>query len=398
VNGRHARQAIGLAFALTLLPWADGAAGKPKAGRGNLPPLSLALTLHESGPSRPWLVTIENTSGEPVTILDDSKLVWLEVAQPGDAKPSVCRLPNDLLPSEKTGKKTALAAGEKLRHRIDPRFYCFGKELDDVLVPTAQVTAHYGWPTKTRARWVRGKKVDEPIPDTAPFVAQAGTKDGPVGPRKNVAGSPVVLGDAYQPWAPPPPGTEPPKEPVIEVARGSDAGDEMRVTATVKISNPTGQRLHLFVRRELVTFEVLTPQGPIECQSEPDARNPERRAFKTVAPGGSVSLTSRLVELCPRGTFANAGVYLLRARLDTDIDGAEYGLEAFTGTIESSRPAKVRVRRTLQIAQNRPVSGPGARPGVPPPGVAPPPMQPVAAPPPPPPPAPPPPAPPPPPQ
>jgi hypothetical protein len=364
---------------------AKGKAPEPPA----LPPVPLRLELSESGPDEQWRLKIENTSSGRVRVTDELRLLWLEVAVPGEAKPKVCKLPAELLPAGPTENTTEeLGPGESLVHRLDPRFYCFSPDKQETLVPAAQVTPHYGWPSKTKRVYRKGHVEEEKLPDVAPFVAEP-VDPTAVGPAKNLTGNVVILDTRYAAWAAETatPNEDEGDEPALEMVRGSDARTELNVTASVRVRNPGRSKLSVFVRRELITFEVLTPRGTVTCASEPDKRNPDRRAFRTLGAHASMTLASRLVELCPRGTFAESGLYLIHARFDAAADGTDYDIEAFTGSLHTDRPVPVRVRHTIRIIPNRTVGPPGAvsmaamAQPVPPPG-----MMPAPAPPPPPPP------------
>jgi hypothetical protein len=246
-------------------------------------------------------------------------------------------------------------------HRLDPRFYCFSPDKQETLVPTAQVTPHYGWPSKTKRVYRKGRVEEEKLPDVAPFVAEP-VDPHSAGPAKNLTGNVVILDGRYAAWTADTatPDEDEGDEPDLEMVRGSDARTELNVTASVRVRNPGRSKLSVFVRRELITFEVLSPRGTVTCASEPDKRNPDRRAFRTLAPHASMTLVSRLVELCPRGTFAESGLYLIHARFDAAADGTDYDLEAFTGSLHTDRPVPVRVRHTIKIIPNRTVGPPGA--------------------------------------
>jgi hypothetical protein len=232
-----------------------------------------------------------------------------------------------------------------------------------VLVPTAQVTPHYGWPDKTKRVWHKGHMEEQKLPAVPPFVAEPDDMRAE-GPAKNLVGNPVILDARYAAWAldPANPDEDAGDDPALEMVRGSDARSELSVIASIRVRNPSKSRLAVFVRRELITFEVLTPRGTITCASEPDKRDPDRRAYTTLSPHASMKLVSRLVELCPRGTFANSGLYLIHARFDADAaaDGSDFDLDAFTGSLHTSRPVAVRVRHTIHITPNRTVGPPGA--------------------------------------
>jgi hypothetical protein len=94
-----------------------------------------------------------------------------------------------------------------------------------------------------------------------------------------------------------------------------------------------------------VSFEVSGPDGSVICDPQPDGRAPDRQAFSFVAPGGSLTTTSRLIELCPDDTFARPGLYVVNAQLDTFADGAEFGFDAFVGRLVSERAVVIRIRK-----------------------------------------------------
>ncbi len=130
----------------------------------------------------------------------------------------------------------------------------------------------------------------------------------------------------------------------LRVSRGSDASVERTATVVVRLKNRSKHSLVLYLRRELVSFEVMGPDGLSTCDPQPDDRAPDRQAFMHLGPGHSIALTSRLVELCPRGTFAVPGLYLIHARYDATQRGDDYGLDAFTGRVASTDPGSIRIR------------------------------------------------------
>ena len=88
----------------------------------------------------------------------------------------------------------------------------------------------------------------------------------------------------------------------------------------------------------------MGPDGTVTCDAEPDQRLPERQAFERIKSGGALSVTSRLVELCPSGTLARPGLYLVHARFDANQRGDDFNLDAFVGRVVSLSPAAVRIR------------------------------------------------------
>ena len=247
-----------------------------------------------------------------------------------------------------------LKPGTALSSSFDPLYYCFGAG-ERALVAGARITPHFGRRDSVVARSA-----------TAAAEVVARPVAGDAQPLLSVVGTPVVLdtsagiGKATPAPVPAPGGL------VLEMARGSDARNERAVTAAVRLVNPSRSPAIVYFRRALLTFEVHGPQGVAHCIPETESRHPARRGFTRLGPESSATLVSRLVELCPRGTFARAGVYWVGAELDTSADGGSVGLEAVTGQFRTSRPALVRVRRSIRLFPSRPVAGVnGTTPAVP---------------------------------
>jgi hypothetical protein len=93
-----------------------------------------------------------------------------------------------------------------------------------------------------------------------------------------------------------------------------------------------------------VSYEVTGPDGVVTCDPQPDGRAPDRQAFSLINPGGSLTTTSRLIELCPDDTFARPGLYVVNAQLDTTAKGNEFGYDAFVGKLVAERSVVVRIR------------------------------------------------------
>jgi hypothetical protein len=364
----------------------------------------LRFEVVEIGPNADWGLAVVNRGSETMSVVFDPRLLSLEVEAPPDPKakrppklppkPRVCRLPEELRPSRADlGYVVELAPGRGMVEAFDPRLYCASAEGASPLVAGAHVSATFGWAPKTKTVWQHGKRVEEVLPQKAPFVAAVapttpGAADGGAAAAdagadvadaavsapgdvvmtsegddeldedegiKELYATPFELGPDYAPA---------PKAPAsglaLEVTQGSDASTEAFATVTVRLSNHGTAAEQVFFRRELVTLEVSNVDGTRLCEPEPDDRSPDRQAFTLLAPGGSISVTSRLAELCDKDTFARPGLYLVRGSFDTAIAGKEFGFDAFVGHLTADKPAAVRIRkgtlpfpgpRTLQEVQ-----------------------------------------------
>jgi hypothetical protein len=326
----------------------------------------------------------------------DPGLIWFEVAVPGRGKSEICRLPEPLWPKAIRRKAlVVLRPGEVFSRRFDPRFFCFAELEQKLLVPGAKVTPHFGWPEDTQVVWNGGKRRVQTLPTRAPFVAWAlpaepappeepaeaaapATKQGEQGeqgeqgnepepgraedetsadaeaqappPRpftpleglKLLDGATLTLTSAYGAWSEPEPRSKL-HELALLMLGGSDAEDERSVTATVGVYNGAPVTHQIFLRRELFEYDVVGPEGRFSCESS-EVGSPDFASFTTLAPGKAEAMVVRLIEVCPRGAFARAGLYEVRARLHAKWSGQGLGLDAFIGLLETHRPTLVRVR------------------------------------------------------
>lgn len=330
-----------------------GAAAAEEKAEASAPP-KLELRVSERGPGRPWSLSIANTGNEPAVLAADPRLLRLDVLVPSKKKKETCRLPDELYPS-KPDKRTlvVLEPGEGVEQHFDPRLYCFSAGGQWQLVPGAVVTPRFGWPEKKKTVWRGGKRVEETPKQDAPFAALPAPPKGKAKPDdeagvKELAGEPFALKSDYAEWsrtrieADKKASEESPL--VIKMAQGSDAQAERSATVQLTLQNRSKHAQTVYFRRELVSFEVMRPDGLVTCDPKPDSRSPDRQAFTRLGPGGSISVVNRLVELCPTGTFGSPGLYLVHARYDATETGDEWNIDSFVGRVVSRAPATVRIR------------------------------------------------------
>jgi len=332
----------------------------------------LELIVTETGPEQPWTLHLRNRGTTPIGLMADPGLLWFEVSVPGASSAHVCRLPEPLWPKGMRRRaEVTLGAGERFSRRFDPRFFCFHDLVQTTLVPNARVIPHFGWPVETRSTTVKGKRIDQPLPARAPFVAWAlprpslpsepapapnpdeedTTDEARIAPEapweppteglKNVVGSAIVLGSTYGKWSERVP--SPTDGLQLAMLAGSDAEDERAATVTVGVGNAGEETQTLVVRRELIAFAVRGPDGSFECPTG-DMGPPDIASFSTLGQRASEQFVVRLIEMCPRGGFGRPGLYEVSATWHARFSGQALGIDAFVGTVSSSRPALVRVR------------------------------------------------------
>ena len=361
-------------------------------------PSGVRFAVVERGPGQPWALAVANQGEQAVRLIADPRLLWFEVTVPSKKKPVACRLPDTLFPSSADRRsEVVLEPGEAVVHSFDPRLYCFASGGQTALVPGAFVAPHFGWKGKHAAAPTKPRKGAKKKPGAVPpFVLTPASVPGvenwradqdtlcentPPEPEKPNAAKPAAgaktqtdkkpevevnleetprcvkeleaepfaMRSEYKAWSSTRldedrPMREKPGPLELELTQGSDALAERTATVTLRLKNRAARPRNVYFRRELVSFEVMTPDGPLTCDAQPDERAPDRQAFLRLNKGGSMAVTSRLIELCPRGAFGRPGLYIVHARFDAIHSGDEYGLEAFVGRVVTVDPATVRVR------------------------------------------------------
>lgn len=394
-----------LSVVLTLTPEARAVAPGPEEAELLT---GLKLEVREQGPNRPWVIAVRNQTDERVNVVKDPRLLSLDVRVPGKKKSVNCRLPAAMLPnSAERERLRELDPGDELRFRIDPRFYCFEGD-EGVLVPGAMVEASYGFPQKTRTgRTPSGRRIVERLPSVAPYVAQVlpervvlepdpeaaedatevdaapdaeaharadtdldtkthdakdepAPSDEPLPPPEPIAHDPdrpglsslepvkLALGSEYSSWEPKSDADDLDRGLRLEVVKGSDSLTARGATVTVRLSNRGHRAQRLFVRRHLISYYLLGPEGLSVCATDEGERAPDAQALMTLGPGKHIEFTTRLVEFCPGSIIDRSGFYLVGAELRASSDSNEPGVDAFEGTLYTTRGKIVRIQKGEQ--------------------------------------------------
>lgn len=176
-------------------------------------------------------------------------------------------------------------------------------------------------------------RVEPLAPATTADAAGKGSETSPTDPAIEGAGSEDGARSAERPVPPPPPLT-------LDVKPLGTTSEVDETTVTVTVTNRTRESMRLFLRRELIVYEVLGPTGALTCRMHPAMRAPDGASFDQLGAGSSRSLTTRVAEACPPNTFAAPGTYAVSARLEARERGEEYGYKAFVGNARSGLPAR----------------------------------------------------------
>lgn len=260
---------------------------------------------------------VEENAGAP--------FVARSMLAPVTSAPPVASAKTPPAPSTTSGEAPAPVL--ELKRLIGPTFVLgstYPLEKVDALLPTSQSSAALG-SEPTAPETPDGTSEPESQDD-----ARAGRGAKPAGEREE----------------PPPPVLE------ITVRPLGTTSDPDASTMTVVVKNVSGKGRYLFVRRELFVFGITGPRGATFCQMQPSGRAPDKSQFTYLAPGSSTSLTTRLPEACPPGTFTAPGTYAVHAQLVANQPGSEHGLEAFVGHVTSQQPGRFVVKGTAKDAQS----------------------------------------------
>lgn len=329
-----------------------------KSGEGRSDnPLHLQLEIVPRPAGELWLVGVVNRGTEAAKLRFDLRRLTLTLVQPESStkptpawkpkpKPVVCKLPDGFVGLPEPDAPAVLEPGEGLVQTFDPRLYCISASGESLLFTGQLITPKLGYaPKPPRTVWKQGKRVEAPSAQQAPFVAEPVTLDSAsLDPEHDPRVKQLVGGEVQLTAEMTDAETEDdPTQPLqLRLRRGSDTATELG--ATVALDVRARQRSAVYFRRELVTLIVHGPDGIRVCDPQPDERAPDRQAYVTLNPGQSIAATSMLAELCPKFTFGRPGLYVISARFDAKRSGAEFGLSAFTGRLQSRKHAFVRIK------------------------------------------------------
>ncbi len=300
-------------------------------------PADVTLSIEASSPRGAWKMRVTNEGAVPITLVADARLLALEVTPRSARKAEHCELPAEMRPQDDLSRPLVLPPKRSYAERFEPRLYCLEGSRLEALAPGAIVTATLGW----AGRGSRPPLTITPIAGVEPRVA----------PAKSIKSAPIALPDE------PTPTPTPPVDVAALAARGEanlaiqsgrsvDAASSSEIAIPITLVN-RGQRASIVrFRPETLAFDVVGPRGADHCawSALPSAPTPD--LFTTLGPGAETSLTIVLAAYCPVRVLATAGLYVVRASLDTrKASGAEIGIRSFDGQVIGTTPTVVRLRR-----------------------------------------------------
>ncbi len=386
-----------------LIPVLLAAPGPTKAADtpAPLPAASLALRITPQPAPGGWKMVIANTSAKPVRIAADGRLLRFEFDNPdydaehptrrnkttGRVEPKTfeCKLPAVMRPSGIAADRSLyLAPGAAYEEWVQPDLYCFAGRERAGLVAGTKVTPALGFAAAVPAA-TAAPKAGAPAPaPRPPFVAEPiGGAESGLAPVKEIVGevfsapsdlAPPTAANQGQ-GAAPATSSEPAsaasssragsadeEQAAASSADGSapfdpdagrielslppsvDAYEAERVEIAVTVRNRGKRSVLTRLRRDNLTFEVQGPAGTVICGGGPVQRNIPTDLLTPLAGGASDTLVIRMVEPCPNETFAQPGLYQVRAILELRPSSAGPGVRAFSATAVAKSSTLVRVQ------------------------------------------------------
>jgi hypothetical protein len=302
------------------------------------PAPSVTLAIEAPSPEAAWTMRVTNTGAVPLHLTADAHLLSFDVTAPGAKRAVHCELPRVMRPDdEDTSRALVVPPGRSYAEKLDPRLFCFGARDGAALVPDAKVVAHLGSPAKGH---LGPPYVVEPIEGLEPRVAAA----------KEIVSEAATIGPVPAASAT---AEAAPRPLAIHTPAYVDTDDARDLALEVDLKNQTARSVTFLLRPETLTFDVTGPSGvgvtdpspTVRCAPHGDPNTSVRDAFTTVRAEGRTALTVMLAVLCPEHTFDHAGLYAVRAKLDTrHASGRQVGLQTLDAEVPADAVTRVRVR------------------------------------------------------
>ncbi len=289
----------------------------PTPALADEPLASLELTpwARYDGEDRPYryIVEVRPAGSAPVDVVADRRLLTFSVH---DGRRRLrCRHP--AAPSRvQDARVRTLRPGAPeegaWREWVDLRMYCTGRARR-ALEQGAEVDVEYGWPRRTRTRWVARTNAQAPWREWVGNI-EAPPITFPAQPSARTAES----------------GREGPPPIEIELAPATARTGESLVLRTSIRAREGAHRL--YERPDAWSFRVRGPIGTVSCRAEMGGGSPPPDLFQRVTPRRRVRESLDADFFCPEGTFQVAGVYEVTPKVRLPHSGEEeWGLSAVTG-------------------------------------------------------------------
>jgi hypothetical protein len=330
-------------------PSASDAAGEhPKHAESPEYP-HVRMTIDPSGGSHSWLLRIQNTDSIPLRLVGDARLLSLDVTPVRKAKgarPTTlhCTLPAEMRPASDEERLVVVQPKLTYIEEFDPTLYCFDSRSDRALTAGATVVGRFGFgPRRAKASppYVLSPELARERSPMKEILGEEFTVPEPAAPNETAETAEASVD-------PPTREEASVSEPTLSTPARIDASSLRDLSLSVTVTNPTSRTMHLLLRAETLAIQVTGPLGATQTTrlcSRFVAPTPIPELFTTLPPHARTTTEILVTSLCPSSFFKHAGLYSLRAELDTHLaSGERIGIHSFVGEVEAKSPTLLRLR------------------------------------------------------
>ncbi len=294
---------------------------------------SVTLSVHPPGPGDRWQLQFANTSANAVEIALDRRLLRAVITPPVAESALVSRrsrrIPRvyacrSVLASQRTTELPRVVLQPNAEHReaFDFLSVC-GVRAIEKLVPGASVQFFYGTAG-------RRQTADHAV------VFDAGTASEHVLPNELAASSPVIVPEGAK-WVVPLPTNTPTTAALsLDISDSLEASVADGARVRVRLSARSSAPETAYFRPGMVSVEAISATGTRSvCSDAPRSYVGLRDYLRTFRARPSTVATINLGTMCARDVFDEPGMYLLRARFESNAPSSDGSRATFSGAITS---------------------------------------------------------------
>jgi len=301
------------------------------------PPPGVTLSLDAKAPDHGWTVKLVNGGTDPIRIVADPRLLSFDVTSAGHDQH--CTLPADITPTTDTERTLVVPPNRSWSAEIDPVMYCFASAQTAALAPGATVTANFGF----AAGAYRPPYAVTPIGSDA-GVQPARRISAPVvtlaAPPELDAGATTLPLDASITTNP---ANGYPVKLKVALPERLDVSRAFEQSVTVSITNEGDRPVRTLITPPTIGFAVELPSGRLVRCGADTVVSAFPELVSTLAPRGRTAQSIDIGAVC--GIYMRrAGLYRVRARLDTHLVAPPPGSITFWSGEALGPPMLMRVR------------------------------------------------------
>ena len=298
----------------------------------------MTLSLDAKAPDHGWTVKLVNGGTDSIRLVADPRLLSFDVTNAGHDQH--CTLPADMTPTTDTEHTLVVPPNRSWSAAIDPAMYCFTSAQTAALAPGATVTANFGFAAGAyRPPWAL-----TPVAGSDAGAQPARRISAPVvtlaAPPELDAGATTLPLDASITTNP---ANAYPVKLKVSIPERLDVSRAFEQSVTVSITNEGDRPVRTLITPPTIGFAVELPSGRLVRCGADTAVTAFPELVSSLAPRGRTAQSIDIGALC--GVYMrHAGLYRVRARLDTHLVAPPPGSTTFWSGESLGLPMLMRVR------------------------------------------------------